>query len=90
MGTSSASRILFWVWIVSSASCRRSASDQDPSVFRPARFRAAFPDARRSPLVAGRSCSVAAGLDGFGEPGFIIKFVSAGAGMMSEGTISQT
>jgi hypothetical protein len=33
---------------------------------------------------------MAGGLDDIGEPGFIVNFVSAGAGMMSAGTISQT
>src|SRR5215813_7186967 len=59
MGTSSGTRIRFWARIVSSASCPRSVSSQDPSAPRPARFRAALPDARLSSLVAGRSRSAA-------------------------------
>jgi hypothetical protein len=59
-------------------------------VLRRTRFLAAFPDARRSPLVAGRSCSAAAERDGTGEPGFIIKLRFGWCGMTPEGMISQT
>ena len=72
-GTSSGTRIWFWARIVSSASCPRSSSAQYQSVPRRARFRAAFPAARLSPLVAGRSCSAAGDGAGLGELDSVMK-----------------
>src|SRR6266487_1530776 len=63
MGTSSGTRILFWAWIVSSASCPRSSSDQDASVLRGTTFLAACPDFRLSPVVARRSGSPDSAID---------------------------
>ena len=72
-GTSSGTRIWFWARIVCSASCPRSSSAQYPSVPRRARFRAALPAARLSPLVAGRSCSAAGDGAGLGELDSVMK-----------------
>src|SRR5215471_3721028 len=69
MGRSSGTRILFWAWIVSSASCPRSSSDQDASALRGTTFLAAFPDARLSPVVARRSGSPDSAIDLTPDPG---------------------
>jgi hypothetical protein len=73
MGTSSGTRIVFWARIVFSASCPRSSSAQYPSAPRRARFRAAFPAARLSSLVADRSCSAAGDGAGLGELDSVMK-----------------
>src|SRR5271166_2194364 len=73
MGTSSGTRIWSWARIVFSASCPRSSSAQYPSVPRRARFRAAFPAARLSPPVAGRSCSAPGEGAGLGELDSVMK-----------------
>src|ERR1700733_11423629 len=73
MGTSSGSRILSWCRIVLSASCPRSSSSQSPSAPRLTRFLAAFPLARRSPIVADRSCSGAGEGDGQGGWTFVME-----------------
>ena len=60
---------LFWARIVVSASCPRSFSSQCPRPPRGARFRAAFPAARLSSPVAGRSGNAARDGDGPGARG---------------------